>query len=154
MLISRANLRTGQQQLLLQTQVVPLPVTSSLRTVPRYSNKGMCLCLQVAAKLASLNEGSDSFIERAYPATSAVVPEVSLPHLHQRFSPFLPGQLCSSWNNSWSTTARSPSQDSKPLLAKAQSLSLAQAKLSPFLHLISPVCAASFTTVITKGYYI
>lgn len=79
-----------------------------------------CVCLQVAAKPVSLTEGSDSCRERAYPATSAVVPQVSLPHLQQTFSPFLPGQLCSSWNNSWSATVHSPAHDSKPLLAKVQ----------------------------------
>lgn len=96
MLISHANLRTGQQQLLIQTQVISLPVARRLHAIPHYSNKSMCLCLQVAAKPASLSEGSDSCRERAYPATSAVVPQVSLPHLYQRFSPFLPGQLCGS----------------------------------------------------------
>ena len=100
MLISHANLRTGQQQLPIQTQVISLPVALSLHAVPHYSNKGVCLCLQVAAKPVSLSEGSDSCRERAYPATSAVVPQVSLPHLHQRFSPFLPGHLCGSQNNS------------------------------------------------------
>lgn len=120
MLISHANLRTGQQQLLIQTQVISLPVARRLHAIPHYSNKSMCLCLQVAAKPASLSEGSDSCRERAYPATSAVVPQVSLPHLYQRFSPFLPGQLCGSWNNSWSATVHSPAYDSKPLLAKVQ----------------------------------
>lgn len=60
MLISHANLRTGQQQLLIQTQVISLPVARSLHALPHYSNKGMCLCLQVAAKPVSLSEGSDS----------------------------------------------------------------------------------------------
>lgn len=63
---------------------------------------------------------TESCRQRAYPATSAVVPQVSLPHLHQRFSPFLPGQLCCSWNNSWSAVVHSPKHDSKPLLAKVQ----------------------------------
>lgn len=96
MLISHANLRTGQQQLLTQTQVISLPVARSLHAIPHYSNTGMCSCLQAAAKPASLGEGSDSCRERAYPATSAVVPQVPLPHLYPRFSPFLPGQLCGS----------------------------------------------------------
>lgn len=60
MLISHANLRTGQQQLLIQTQVISPPVARSLHALPHYSNKGMCLCLQVAAKPVSLSEGSDS----------------------------------------------------------------------------------------------
>lgn len=119
-LISHANLQTGQQQLLLQTQVTSLPLARSLHTIPHYSNKAMCLCLQVAAKPASLSEGSDSHRERAYPATSAVVPQVSLPHLYRRFSPFLPGQLCGSWTSSWSATVHSPAYDSESLLAKVQ----------------------------------
>lgn len=85
MLISHANLQTGHLQLLTQTQVISLPVAHSLHTLPHQSNKGMCLCLQVAAEPVSLREGSDSRGERAYLATSPVVPQVSLPHLHQRF---------------------------------------------------------------------
>lgn len=85
MLIFHANLRTGQQQLLIQ------------RSLPRLwpsllGNEDVCLCLQVAAKPASLRVCSDSCRERAYPATSAVAPQVSFPHLDGRFSPFLPGQ--------------------------------------------------------------
>lgn len=84
-LIFHANLQTGQQQLLIQ------------RSLPRLwpsllGNEDVCLCLQVAAKPASLRVCSDSCRERAYPATSAVAPQVSLPHLDRRFSPFLPGQ--------------------------------------------------------------
>jgi len=48
-LISHANLRTGQQQLLIQTQAISLPVAHSLHAIPHYSNKTMSLCLQVAA---------------------------------------------------------------------------------------------------------
>lgn len=96
LLISHANLWTGQQQLLTQTQVISLPVACSLCTIPHYRNTGMCSCLQAAAKAASLREGSDSCRERAYTATSAVVSQVSLPHLYLKFSPFLPGQRCGS----------------------------------------------------------
>lgn len=82
MLTPHANFQIGQQQMLIQRSFPRL--WPSLH-IPHYSNKGVCSCLQVAAKPASLHMCSDSCRQRAYPATSAVVPQVSLPHPHWVF---------------------------------------------------------------------
>lgn len=105
----------GQVSSTAGTQVMP---TLSPRCSPLQQDRRVFVCRELLNPC--LLASTESCRQRAYPATSAVVPQVSLPHLHQRFSPFLPGQLCCSWNNSWSATVHSPNHDSKPLLAKVQ----------------------------------